>query len=169
MSGFYWPAIAVSGCMSGVAIILAIRAGELLAPGYVSFRNSLRYFVSYKITNIWLRRPLFSDKLFEALYWNLQKSTSSFDSVSAIDETLLFFRFPVASLFWLLPLCAATPLIFKYSSNCCNRTVSMTSFAAPWLHMVIAGNSIFLIGYAIVLIVVIVGLACHSTYVLLVE
>ena len=169
MSGFYWPAIAVSGCMSGVAIILAIIAGELLAPGYVSIRNSFTYFWSYKITNIIFQLCSFSDNFINKILFKLTKSTSSLDSVSAIDWTLLFFRVPAALLFWLLRSSAETPLIFRYSSNCCNRTVSMTSFAAPWLHMVIAGNSMFLIGYAIVLIVVIVGLACHSTYVLFVE
>ena len=62
-----------------------------------------------------------------------------------------------------------TFLSFKYVSNCLTRTVSIISLAAPWLHMVMEGNSIFSIGYAVVLIVVIVGLACHSMYVLHVE
>ena len=160
--------------MSGVPIIRAIRAGELLAPGYVSFRNSFRYFLSCEIINDKLRWPTCYYKKdlpiwLAKRYWNRQSSTSSLDRVSAIGVILLFFRFPEAALFFLSPPWVVIPPTVKYSSNCCSKTVSITSFAAPWLQIVTAGNSTFLIEYAVVLMVVIVGLACHSTYVLLVE
>ena len=79
--------------------------------------------------------------------------------IEPVDRFLLPFEDAVL---FIVPEDPFIPFSSKYVSNCLTSTLSITFLAAPWLQMVMAGNSMFSIGYAVVLMVVIVGLACHS-------